>query len=528
VVVQSVGPAFGCFVFTGGLSQDVRDAIMMLPNVEVREVTMIIDPESMYSMERPHKIDAIQVMSASEKADGEPKCLFAKGFTWKRFSVPELVQIMHRSQFADWSVKVSAASKLTRDKQVERKSWFSGRCLLKSLLKHVFQGMGLTPAARACIHHVTAWDPELAIACMEMNASVNQALPVCTYLATGWGDKQAIICKNILLAMMDTLSYKIDNGLYPLANYDSSALAPTGNTARPELAEANFHLTRVRHASGELAILETEMEKRRAAYAGDVNLRKLFDDVVHRFNKDNNPSGVPWKLKRTEPDNSPLDVFATQEAVVFLPPCEISVDDAKKDAFVFSLPESRRQGESGDVLYELIMSQDGDKMYLLALSDGTLYEQLARFMGTFSSGQPATTLMGGGSQWIQWKCDGLDTKVVARKKDTSMVGPDSPPAFPSQPEPLKLFFGHLEQIGKARFTMVTHKLTRDSDGKVTGVALDDNVVLPLPTSAPKKKALGMENISGYVDIELLKKSKVVNIVWNLVCPSFFAVLNPAA
>jgi hypothetical protein len=491
---------------------------MMLPNVEVREVTMIIDPESMYSQERPHKIDCIQVMSAAETAELEPKCLFAKGFTWRRFSVPELVKIMHRSQFEDWSVKVSAASKLTKAPDVERKSWFSGRSLLKSLLKHVFQGMGLTPAARACIHHVTAWDPELAIACMELNASVSQAMPVCTYLATGWGDKQVVICKNIHRAMTDSLSYQIDNGQYPLTNYDSSAQAPTGNTTRPELADVNFQLTRVRHASGELAIMETEMDKRRVAYAGDVNLRRLFDDVVLKFNKDNNPSGVPWKLKRTEPEDSPLDMFASKEAVVFLPPCEIGVDDAKKDAYVFTLPESRCQGVAGEVLYELIMSKDGDKMYLLALSDGTLYEQLARFMGTFSSGQPATTLMGGGSQWIQWKCDSLDTKVVARKKDASMVGPDSPPAYPLQPEPIKMFFGHLEQIGKARYNMVTHKLVRDSDGKVTGITLDDNVVLPLPTSAPKKKALGMENISGYIDVDLLKKSKVVNIVWNLVCP----------
>jgi hypothetical protein len=504
----------------------VRDAVLMLPNVEVREVTMIIDPDSMYSLERPHKIDAFQVMSAAEKSENEPKCLFAKGFTWKRFSVPELVKIMHRSQFADWSVKVSAASRRTQDPQVERKSWFSGRCLLKSLLKHVFQGMGLTPAARACIHHVTAWDPELAIACMELNASVNQAMPVCTYLGTGWGEKQVMICKNILMSMMDTLSYKIDNGQYPLTNYDSTALAPTGNTARPELAEANFHLTRVRHASGELAILETEMEKRRVAYAGDVNLRKLFDDAVVKFNKDNNPSGVPWKLKRAAPEDSPLAVAASKATAVQLPPCEISVDDAKKDAYVFTLPESRRQGESGKVLYELIMSKDGDKMYLLALSDGTLYEQLARFMGTFSSGQPATTLMGGGSQWIQWKCNSLDMKVVARKKDTSMIGPDSAPAYPLQPEPLKMFIGHLEQIGKARFSMVTHKLARDSDGKVTGVSVDDTVVLPLPTSAPKKKALDMENVSGYIDIELMKKSKVVNIVWNLVCPSCSSVLNP--
>ncbi len=110
--------------------------------------------------------------------------------------------------------------------------------------------------------------------------------------------------------------------------------------------------------------------------------------------------------------------------------------------------------------------------------------------------------MGGGSQWIQWTCDGVDTEVVARKTESWMVGPGGPPAFPPQSEPLKLFLGHLEQIGEARFTMVTHKLVRDNVGKVTGITLHDNVVLPLPTSAPKQKALGMENVSGYIDIDL--------------------------
>ena len=286
--------------------------------------------------------------------------------------------------------------------------------------------------------------------------------------------------------MMDTLANKIDNGQYPLPNFDSTQPEPTENTARPVLNEATFQLTRARHGSGELAILETEMEKRRAAYSCDVNLRKLFDDVVTRFNKDHSVSGVPWKAKWTEPDDSPLPVLAAKEAVVFLPSCGISVDDAKKDAYVITLPESRRQGE---VVYEIIISKDGDKMYLHAQSDGTLYEQLARFMGSFSTGQPATTLMSGSSQWIQWKIDNLDEKVVARKKDTSMVGPDVPPAYPLQPEPLTKFVGHLEQIGKARFNMVTHKLTRDTDGKVTGIACDDVVVMPLPTSAPKNKML---------------------------------------
>ena len=35
----------------------------------------------------------------------------------------------------------------------------------------------------------------------------------------------------------------------------------------------------------------------------------------------------------------------------------------------------------------------------------------------------------------------------------------------------------------------------------------------------------MENLSGYVDIDVVKKSKVIVVMQNLVCPSFFSILR---
>ena len=54
-----------------------------------------------------------QVVSDARNADGELRSLFTKGYTYRRHGVPELLRIMHRSQFVDMSSRLSAASRGT-------------------------------------------------------------------------------------------------------------------------------------------------------------------------------------------------------------------------------------------------------------------------------------------------------------------------------------------------------------------------------------------------------------------------------
>ena len=89
----------------------------------------------------------------------------------------------------------------------------------------------------------------------------------------------------------------------------------------------------------------------------------------------------------------------------------------------------------------------------------------------------------------------------------------------SQPPSRTSLLYHLDKCGKSQYNMVSHKLERDDIGKVTGVAPEETTCLPLPTSAPKKKTLSLDNIAGYIDIDIVKKSKRVMIIHNLVCPS---------
>jgi hypothetical protein len=51
----------------------------------------------------------------------------------------------------------------------------------------------------------------------------------------------------------------------------------------------------------------------------DVGFRKQLELIIADFNKANNPSGVPWKEKRPNPDES-LDDKASNEQAFFLKP----------------------------------------------------------------------------------------------------------------------------------------------------------------------------------------------------------------
>ena len=92
-----------------------------------------------------------------------------------------------------------------------------------------------------------------------------------------------------------------------------------------------------------------------------------------------------------------------------------------------------------------------------------------------------------------------------------------PPLFEKHPVPIKEFFAHLDNFGKTQYNMASHKLQRNDIGQVTGIVSDDVTCLPLPTSAPTKKKLTLENVAGFIDIEVVKKSKLLAAYHSLVC-----------
>ena len=153
---------------------EVKNKLLTYTGIVNEKAHAIIDPDTMYSTNRPVTFEFIEILSHEKHPNEEPRSLFAKGYMFRRRGVPELVKIMHRSNFLDMSSKLSAASRGNLGEEMDRKHWHNGRQMYKTLLKYMFEGMGLTPSARVLKQHVTAWDPEFAVARVEANAAEGQ------------------------------------------------------------------------------------------------------------------------------------------------------------------------------------------------------------------------------------------------------------------------------------------------------------------------------------------------------------------
>ena len=500
--------------------KDVKNSLLTYPALAHQTGHCIIDPDSMYSPDRPCSMEFTTLVSSEKDSEGEFKSLFSKGFVFRRHGVPELVKILHRSEFVDTSTKLAAASRGNLGEEKERKHWNSGRSLYKTMFKYIFQDMGLTPNARVLVQHATPWDHQLAGAIMEQNAAKAQNMPTMVYVASGWMANHTTICKGIATMISEDLANLIEKGIYTIPGFDANAEEPQSSQKRPELDDSLFKICKPRYSSKELAITESELTRAQALFSIDAALKKSFNQTVEEFNKVHNPSGVPWKeVKRPrEAEGSGsqgVEVGASESRGVFLTPCSKSAKDLEAEKhYVFK----HAANPKFNVAFTIYVSEDGGKLYLQPHQDTIFYGPMGRFVGTFLQGQPAKTAMSGGTQWIEWKVEDLESMVVACKKESSMAGADVLPAYTHEPGTIKQFLEHLDKCGKTQYKIVCHKVERDDIGRVIKVVPQETTCLPLPTTTPSKKKYTLENIAGYVDIEAIKKSKYMQIVHSLVCP----------
>ena len=98
---------------------------------------------------------------------------------YKLKGAPELVKIMHRSEFTDMSSRLSAASRGNLGEEKDR-----------------FQGMNLTPGAQALVEHVTPWDHEFSAVIMQQSAAKASDMPTIMYTASGWAQNRPTICEH--------------------------------------------------------------------------------------------------------------------------------------------------------------------------------------------------------------------------------------------------------------------------------------------------------------------------------------------
>ena len=230
-------------------------------------------------------------------------------------AVPQPVKILHWSKFEDWSVKVTSLSRGNLDTAVERKSWQSGRDLVKPIVEAVLKNTGITQAGRVQFRHLTTWDPEVGIAIMELNSNHNIDLPTFKYTGTVARDQATTICKNVRVAMLDELNLKADEGKYNLPGFRNQDQEPAPE-ATPTLNEDIIKLCCAR-ANKELPIKEVELMKAKALFGVLPDLADQLEQVILHHNGQCNPSGVPWKEKRPAPTGGQLgsELMPAEKAV---------------------------------------------------------------------------------------------------------------------------------------------------------------------------------------------------------------------
>lgn len=201
------------------------------------------------------------------------------------------------------------------------------------------------------------------------------------------------------------------------------------------------------------------------------------------------------------------------ELAVSLAVCKSSAESLLQEGFQRMV----MPGQEGR--WALLVSSDGKVGRLESKIDGELERStmLARFVGSFKTGQPATAIKKGGTQWIEWKVSGSQ-EVLAVMKEDAMNGPACGNPFTDSPVKFADFLAHLEKEGKVKFDVICHKW----EGPVNQLKITplEDCVLPLPAQAPARANAKptLLNISGFVDVTAVKDTPAIQVLHRVVCP----------
>ena len=126
-------------------------------------------------------------------------------------------------------------------------------------------------------------------------------------------------------------------------------------------------------------------------------------------------------------------------------------------------------------------------------------------------GNPASAIMNGGTQFVEWGFTDVGTKVIAQghRGDASSRPSQADmmqPSFSKEPMPMKDFLVFLaEKHSKVRMNLINHELTCGKDGQWVVKPLD-KACLKMATDIEQRKTknFNIENIAGLVDIQKLQ------------------------
>ena len=497
-------------------NKDIHDKFSEEVNkTALMPVNFLLDEAECYSKVRDLSSNFWVIISNEKDTDDQGASIayssyFAKSFAVKRVCVPEVLKTHPRRLFQDWGKAMQAASDSQVTEVVARKHWHTGREFLKPILKSIFRDMGLGPSTRVHVQHYTLFSPELGHTCMELNGERHKFMPHLAYTGVTFQPAPGAVAARVEESLKASLLEMVKSGKYvipgaPGKETEAQVTSSTSSSRRPTLDATAFTLTWPR-ANGELPLRETVLQEKKALFGANDVLLKEFEAKVAEHNKMFNQSGLTYKEeKRTSADAGLAQ--GGQETRTLLEP----ITKTKEDVGGIVLT-------SRDKDCEFIFSEDGTAMYLFGLKDGTLTPatDCGMLNGSFKSGNAAVALKKGGSQWVEFDMTNLQTQIVGCAfHGESVEGKGShvkkmEPTFTDEPATLQAFLDYLtKKLNKVRMKMVKHDLVCQTDGQWTS-SKKETVVLQIVSDLEqrKKKEFDLDNISGLLDIAMLKDPDV--------------------
>ena len=445
--------------------------------VLVREVVGLYDQQAMYSAERSLQCQMLMVISKAADSQGKLVSQFAKSAMWKRHAIPGLLQPLPRSEFKDWTRSLDHIAASNTDSGLERRQWHSGAAFWASVISAVFDKLGLSTAQAAHIREWALYDDGVSKAVMELMKQQGRHMPALGYAGATFckfvrNRAGTVVAANVQTAIKDALAfhYKSKQYTFPGAPTLSDAPAPAAG-ARPVEPTA-FEICQPRGA--ELPIKQSTLD----LFEGKPSdVQTSLAELVKEHNTMFNKGGVPWKVKRVNPDE-PLERMEAAAAIVLPRRAEAPAAVTSLTAPVVTVPGARG-AEGAAPGYELIADGKG-QLFLKGLQDGVASNLMPLLVlrGKYLPGNPGAALMASAkTNWVEFKL-AADSMVLPTVKT------DKAHDIKTEPMELQKMIAALERLGHVQPKLRMHEVKRRKPrGPESGGSLVGSEELHLPSIA---------------------------------------------
>lgn len=454
-----------------------RDVLDMLRDdaheFSVAEVTVFIDPASMWSKSRRTKHEIYMVISDRRNEKGEHKSHFSTSQMFIRQSLSKWVTCHPRHEHVDPTQRIST-ERGNLSQMRERMQWITGESLYAVLCSDLWLGMGLSCEAGACWIDLIGYDHCLSLAIMNRAGSPDSSSPVemVGTTVTGFGPAGKQVEEFIESRIYNKLRSKCEEKSYVLPG--APDLAATTNSSKifvkPTYNESDFAVTKPL-ADETLPVRSCIVDKWGVSSGVPASLADTFQAELIKHNATHNKSGRPYC---PESGKRPAPEPAVGQDAVVLPLPEggpTSVDDLVK------IHPQMCEKTVKDVKF--MSSIDGD-VYAIVNEDVV-----------FSKNTPVALMAGEylvGTKYDTAKKDGMDLFTWQMDSDGYMATFFSEPdlGFTSDISALSSFLFFLESKAKVGTKIECHTHKR-------GTATGSYTVSPSERCGFRTKGRGLVN-----------------------------------